>query len=165
MAEDYAEAEAWSKAPAELLGQTNAAARFQSELGAVPTVPADVRTLFRGRRDDGTLHGWMNMGPAPAASVAANRYNRAGEPVLYLATSRDGVRFEIARDGCPVALRPIRSTLHACELSTCRPRQNLDLSKAVFDCAEAGWPPTMADATMTSASGWQGRFMKPASTG
>jgi RES domain-containing protein len=59
---------------------------------------------YRGRyrSADMTPHPMpRHFGPPPAELTKAGRYNTAGNPVLYLATSRHGVAFELRREDEP----------------------------------------------------------------
>ena len=59
-------------------------------------------TLYRGRDfPRGHTPQSKEFGPPPANKSPANRYNEAGEPALYLANTRDGVRRELVRGSIP----------------------------------------------------------------
>ena len=93
--EDWLVTRAWS----DTAGQTDliehpAAGRFREILRDVPTVP-HLPTLVRGRLPDSGAYNWKSMGPPPRDKAASGRYNVAGKPALYLASSVDGVLLEV----------------------------------------------------------------------
>jgi RES domain len=69
--------------------------RVVHELRNAPVVALTPLALFRARPDDCSIHGWEEMGPPPVGRAPQGRYNRAGESVLYLSNSEEGVRLEV----------------------------------------------------------------------
>jgi hypothetical protein len=69
--------------------------RAVHELHNASVVALSPLVLFRARPDDCSIHGWEEMGPPPVGRAPDGRYNRAGESVLYLSNSEEGVRLEV----------------------------------------------------------------------
>src|SRR5689334_22688552 len=65
--------------------------RVGHELRNAPLKPLSPLVLFRARPDDCSTHGWEEIGPPPIGLAPNGRYNRAGESVLYLSDSEEGV--------------------------------------------------------------------------
>lgn len=70
--------------------------RVAHELRNAPVVALSPLVLFRARPDNCSIRGWEEMGPPPVGGAPDGRYNRAGESVLYLSNSEEGVRVEVA---------------------------------------------------------------------
>lgn len=93
--QDYRLAKEWSEAgDKRQLLRHSAADRFRASLDAVRAVEGPM-VCVRGRRDNGHVQGWRDMGPPKADVALEGRYNPTGNPALYLCDSEEGVRREL----------------------------------------------------------------------
>lgn len=74
-----------------------ACAQFRSVIEHAPLLSGECPLLWRGRGVDHVPQSAMEMGPPPqSANHGEGRYNKAGESVLYLTDSEDGVHRELS---------------------------------------------------------------------
>ena len=69
--------------------------RFRREAVRAPRVTGGNLDAYRGRRASADIVGWECMGPPSRKQAVVGRYNRAGEPALYLCDSLHGVSAEL----------------------------------------------------------------------
>jgi len=91
---DYRQVEEWSNTEPSTLRFHVTAARFRTDVQSV-TQYIGPRAFFRGRRDDGSIESWRDMGPPPKNVVQEGRYAAPGIDVLYLCDSSRGVQMEL----------------------------------------------------------------------
>jgi hypothetical protein len=94
---DILAAEWMSLDSVELMISHRARERFESELARIPAISISQEVL-RGRHfdpSDPKRSISSEFGPPPQELCSAGRYNMPGQPVLYLASSDDGVRSEV----------------------------------------------------------------------
>jgi hypothetical protein len=132
---DYAVAREWFEAGdfAAIVSHP-AAARFREEMQAV-SLATGTTTCVRGRPDDGTIHGWRDMGPPPAAT-RNNRYNRIGDFAFYLCDSDTGVFREVASPTGKVFLQDYQIPFDQLRVADLCDERLSDFMRAVFDFAE-----------------------------
>jgi len=143
--------------------------RIKWDLRKAPVLARSPLILFRARSDDGSIHGWEEMGPPQACCVRDDgRYNRVGEVVLYLSDSEEGARLEVPPGRVCIQQYVIHAPpLRIADLASERAS---NLIHAAFDLAEKakvpGWsePATYAFslflATSINRSGFDG-FIVP----
>jgi hypothetical protein len=134
---DYAIARAWSEAGdlAALLAHPSAT-RFRQELQSVPLLAGPATRFVRGRRDDGRIRSWRDMGP-PKNAPSGGRYNLPGEVVLYLCDSQSGVLRELEPlNGAVLFLQDYELDPLIVRIADFAGPQLSEFLKAVFDIAE-----------------------------
>jgi hypothetical protein len=82
-----------------------AANKFRDLISAVQAVGQKEITCYRGRYKSSNMVPRpmpSHFGPPPKEKAEENRYNVAGKPVLYLASTREGVAYELRKDQQPI---------------------------------------------------------------
>jgi hypothetical protein len=89
--------------------------------------------------DDGTVGSWEDMGPPPpGCCVGCGRYNRAGRPVLYLSSTRDGALRETRRGvSCAVYLQEYTIPVDEIRIADFASNAAPDFIHSVFDLTES----------------------------
>jgi hypothetical protein len=134
---DYRQAEEWSKVALELdaLPSHPAAERFRAKLRSVSQYVGST-TFVRGRRDDGSINGWRDMGPPPRGAAQGSRYAAPGIIVLYLCDSTEGVIKELPVPAGRGLFFQDYELATSIRLADFTDPQLSEFLKAVFDMAE-----------------------------
>jgi hypothetical protein len=113
------------------------ARRIARDLRVLPRVRFDGQTFYRGR--PATQVGgdaWEEMGPPDEKKVCVpvGRYNREGIAVLYLASTEQGIRNELAKTSCLCIQEYLVGDLRIVDLSN---SEISDRLHTAFDVAES----------------------------
>jgi hypothetical protein len=112
--------------------------RVLRDLHKAPLVGSPLE-LFRGRPRDGSIRGLEQMGPPPVGCAPDGRYNRAGESVLYLSDSEEGVRLEVTAG--PICIQQFLVPAPSLRIADFAPEEVSNRVHAAFDLAERACVP------------------------
>lgn len=112
---------------------------FKAALKKAPIFPSTL-PCYRGRSLlENEIPTTAGLGPPPQCEASAGRYNKAKQPVLYLASTQDGVDLE-TRDSTqshkPLYSQSFLIPAHNFKLVDCSNQNTDPLITMAFDCCE-----------------------------